>query len=136
MTDPQPPRQELLGGAGSLASVTSSEHGAALVLAISGEVDISNIDAIAEVIHRLPNTAGGLLIDLTEVSYLDSSAGSLLHHRAARLRGRAQKLVVVSPPQTPPRRILELTALYVNAPIADALDSGLELLSAGSSAPP
>ena len=100
MTESQPPSRELLGGAGSLASVTSSDHGASLVLAITGEVDISNIDAIADVIHRLPNTDAGLLIDLTEVSYLDSSAVSLLHDLAMRLRSRAQRLIVVSPPET------------------------------------
>lgn len=136
MTEPQTPHQELLGGAGSLASVTAREHGAALVLAIAGELDISNIDAIAEVIHGLPNTDAGLLVDLTEVSYLDSSAVSLLHDLAMRLRSRAQRLIVVSPPATAPRRILELTALYVNAPVADDLGRGLELLSAGGSAPP
>jgi anti-anti-sigma factor len=134
MTEPQLPRRELLGGAGSheLASVTAIEHGTSLVLAISGEVDISNIDSIAEIIYALPNTDLGLLIDLSQVSYLDSSAVSLLHDLAMRLRNRAQRLVVVSPPETPPRRILELTALYVNAPVADELDSGIELLRAQS----
>lgn len=136
MSESQPPPRELLGGTGSLASVTSSDHGAGLVLAISGELDISNIDTIAEVIHALPNPEGGLLIDLSEVSYLDSSAVSLLHDLAMRLRSRAQRLIVVSPPATPPRRILELTALYLNAPVADELDSGLAMLSPGSSAPP
>lgn len=47
---------------------------------------------------------------------------------AMRLRGRAQRLIVVSPPDTPPRRVLEMTALYVNAPVADARESGLKLL--------
>ncbi|MGH2836058.1 MAG: STAS domain-containing protein [Solirubrobacteraceae bacterium] len=129
MTESRPPRK-LLGDAGSseLASVTAAEHGASLLLAISGEVDISNVDRIAEVIYALPNTEDGLLIDLTRVSYLDSSAVSLLHDLAMRLRNRAQQLIVVSPPETPPRRILDLTALYVNAPVADELDSGLRLL--------
>ena len=130
MTESDPPRRELLGGAGSseLASVTASEHGGTLVLAISGEVDISNIDAIAGVIYALPNTDAGLLIDLTAVRYLDSSAVSLLHDIAMRLRNRAQRLIVVSPPGTAPRRILELTALYMNAPVADELDDGMQLL--------
>ena len=138
MTDQQPASRELLGGTGSdeLASVTSTELGASLLLAISGEVDISNIDRIAEVIYALPNTDAGLLIDLTEVSYLDSSAVSLLHDLAMRLRSRAQRLIVVSPPQTPPRRILDLTALFVNAPIADELNAGISLLDPGGSAPP
>lgn len=138
MTEQPPPRKELLGGAGSgeLASLTAAEHGASLVLVISGEVDISNIDSIAEAIYALPNTEEGLLIDLSDVSYLDSSAVSLLHDLAMRLRSRAQRMIVVSPPETPPRRILDLTALYVNAPIADAFDSGIKLLRAGNSAPP
>jgi anti-anti-sigma factor len=131
-------RKDLLGGAGAgeLASVTATEHGGSLVLAISGEVDISNVESVAEVIHALPNIDEGLLIDLSEVSYLDSSAVSMLHDLAMRLRSRAQRMVVVSPPQTPPRRILDLTALYVNAPVADALESGIRLLGPGSSAPP
>jgi anti-anti-sigma factor len=138
MTDQRPASKALLGGAGSgeLASVTASEHGASLVLSISGEVDISNIERIAEVIYALPNTDAGLLIDLSEVSYLDSSAVSLLHDLAMRLRKRAQQLIVVSPPQSPPRRVLELTALYLNAPVADELGSGIGLLSSGGSAPP
>jgi anti-anti-sigma factor len=135
MTEQPPPRKELLGGTGSdeLASLIATEHGASLVLAISGEVDISNIDRIAEAIYALPNTEEGLLIDLSDVSYLDSSAVSLLHDLAMRLRSRAQRMIVVSPPETPPRRILDLTALYVNAPIADAFDSGIKLL--GNNAP-
>jgi anti-anti-sigma factor len=135
MTEQPPPRKDLLGGAGSgeLASLTAAEHGAGLVLIISGEVDISNIDSIADAIYALPNTEEGLLIDLSDVSYLDSSAVSLLHDLAMRLRSRAQRMVVVSPPETPPRRILDLTALYVNAPIADAFESGIKLL--GDNAP-
>lgn len=129
----------LPGGArgGELASVTATEHGAALVLTISGEVDISNIDRIAEVIYGLPNTEEGLLIDLSGATYLDSCAVSLLHDVAMRLRSRTQRMVVVSPPATPPRRILDLTALYVNAPVADALESGIKLLGSapGGNAP-
>ena len=136
--EPQSPR-DLLGGTGTgeLASVTATEHGASLVLTIRGEVDISNIDSIAEAIYALPNTGEGLLIDLSEVSYLDSSAVSLLHDLAMRLRNRAQRLIVVSPPQTSPRRILDLTALYVNAPVADALETGIKLLglAPGGNAP-
>ena len=97
-------------------------------MSIAGEVDISNIDDIANVIYAQPNSETDWSIDLSQVSYLDSSAVSLLHDLAMRLRGRAQRLIVVSPPGTPPRRILELTALYVNAPIADALAEAIKML--------
>ena len=140
MTEQQQPGRELLGpdGASELASVTASSHGAALVVTIGGELDISNIDRIAEAIHALPNTEDGLLIDLSDVTYLDSTAISLLHNLAMRLRNRSQRLIVVSPPQAPPRRVLELTALHLNAPVVDALADGLELLTpeAGGSGRP
>jgi anti-anti-sigma factor len=130
MTEQESRRRQLLGPEGSneLASVTAFENGRGLIVAISGEVDISNVDSVADVIHALPNVQDGLLIDLSDVRYLDSSAVSLLHDLAMRLRNRAQRLIVVSPPQTPPRRVLDLTALYTNAPVADALESGLRML--------
>ena len=130
MTEQESRRRELLGGEGSdeLASVTAIEQGPGLVVAISGEVDISNVDSVAAVIHALPNVQDGLLIDLSGVRYLDSSAVSLLHDLAMRLRNRTQRLIVVSPPGTPPRRVLDLTALYLNAPVADALESGIRML--------
>lgn len=131
MTEPEPSRRELLGqaGLGDLARVTAADHDGALVVAIAGEVDISNIDDIADVIYAQPNNEEGLVIDLTEVTYLDSSAVSLLHDLAMRLRSRAQRLIVVSPQGTPPRRILELTALYTNAPVTDALPDALRMLA-------
>lgn len=137
MTEQEPPRKELLlGGAGSheLASVTATEHGAVLVMTITGEVDIANVDQIAEVIYAQPNTEDGLVIDLSEVRYLDSSAVSLLHDLAMRLRNRAQRLIVVSPSGTPPRRVLELTAMDRNAPVVDELEAALRQL--GDTAPP
>src|SRR5579875_3521561 len=137
MTEPEePPRKELLGQAGpELASVRATEHSSGgVIVTISGELDISNIENIAEVIYAQPNSEEGLVIDLSEVSYLDSSAVSLLHDLAMRLRSRAQRLIVVSPPTTPPRRILDLTALYVNAPIANTLADALKQL--GDSALP
>jgi anti-anti-sigma factor len=135
MTERESRRRQLLGPEGSneLASVTAIEQGSGLVVAISGEVDISNVESVAGVIHALPNVQDGLLIDLSAVRYLDSSAVSLLHDLAMRLRSRSQRLIVVSPPETPPRRVLDLTALYLNAPVADALESGIRML--GSSEP-
>ncbi len=41
---------------------------------------------------------------------------------------RAQRLVVVSPADSPPRRVLELTSLSTNAPLVEELESALSLL--------
>jgi len=124
------PRQGLLGGGSSyeLAEVSAAEHDGTMVVTVSGEVDISNVDRVAEVIFVQPNTGDGLIVDLSQVRYLDSTAISLLHDLALRLRQRAQRLVVVSPADSPPRRVLELTALSTNAPLVEDLESALSLV--------
>jgi anti-anti-sigma factor len=130
MMDAEPQGEELLGSVGSheLARVSVSERDGAVVVAVAGEVDISNVERVSEVIFAQPNTGEGLIVDLSDVRYLDSTAVSLLHDLGARLRNRAQRLIVVSPIDTPPRRILELTALYVNAPLAEDLDLAVKQL--------
>ena len=131
-----PPTRRVLGGSGSreLASVSVGEQDGVVVVTIGGEVDISNIDRVSHAIFDQPNTGDGLVVDLAQVRYLDSTAVSMLHDLAARLRHRAQQLIVVSPTGSPPRRVLDLTALYVNAPISEDLGSAVSLLR--GSAPP
>ncbi|KUN35493.1 STAS domain-containing protein [Streptomyces longwoodensis] len=51
-------------------------------LAVSGEIDMSNIDALAD---ALSTTAGPLVLDLTDVEYLDSAGLSVLFAHADRL---------------------------------------------------
>ncbi|MEU0005344.1 STAS domain-containing protein [Streptomyces sp. NPDC006314] len=51
-------------------------------LAVAGEIDMSNADALA---HALETTAGPLVVDLTAVEYLDSAGLSVLFAHADRL---------------------------------------------------
>jgi anti-anti-sigma factor len=115
-----------------LALARASEREGTIVVTITGEIDLSNIDGIREIIDVQPNTGDGLVVDLAGVEYLDSTALSLLHDLALRLRQRAQQLVVVSPSDSPPRRVLDLTALYLNAPLVDDLETALKLVGGGA----
>ncbi|MDE3133454.1 MAG: STAS domain-containing protein [Acidobacteriota bacterium] len=127
MTGQDPPPAEVTGSE-ELASVEISWQDGVLIVAIAGELDISNIDRIAATIHAQPNSEEGLVIDVAAVSYLDSSAISLLHDLAMRLRSRAQRLIVAATPGSAPRRMLELTALDANAPVVDSRELALKLL--------
>lgn len=51
-------------------------------LAVSGEIDMSNIDSLAD---ALSTTPGPLVLDLTDVEYLDSAGLSVLFAHADRL---------------------------------------------------
>jgi anti-anti-sigma factor len=92
-----------------------------MVATIRGEIDMSSVDQVAIDLTDLSNLAIGLVIDLTPVDYLDSSGISLLHDLAARLRRRTQMLIIVCPPGSVPRRMLELTALDSQTVVLDEL---------------
>jgi anti-anti-sigma factor len=108
-------------GTGDLARVDSQDHDGVLVAAITGEVDISNVDDVTRQLTALPNLAAGLVIDLRGVSYMDSTGIAMLHNLVVRLRERSQQLIVVCPPASPPRRMLDLTGLVTRTTIVDDL---------------
>jgi anti-anti-sigma factor len=114
---------------GDLAHVEIAARDGVTVATVTGEIDISNVGAIAEALTRLPNLALGLVVDLTAVVYLDSTGVSLLHDLALRLRRRSQRLLVVCPRNCPPRRTLELTGLPSHSELIDELDAALAQLA-------
>jgi anti-anti-sigma factor len=111
-----------------LAHVDMQDHDGVPVAVISGEVDISNIDDITRQLTALPNFAPGLVVDLRLVAYMDSTGISLLHDLAGRLRERSQQLIVVCPPGSPPRRVLELTGLITRTTVVDDLAPAVQAM--------
>jgi anti-anti-sigma factor len=115
-------------GALGLATVSIVEAGDVSVATLQGEIDISNVDTLAQSFDKLPNQSLGLVVDLTEVSYLDSSAISLLHDLATRLGQRAQGLVVVSRESSAPYRVLTLTEFTSRAPVVADVQEAIRLV--------
>src|SRR5947209_14934843 len=83
-----------------------------VVAALSGEVDLANAGDIgAEISAQVPNAALGLVVDLTDVAYLDSSGIRVLFELAERLQSRQQAMRLVAPGAAPIRRVLGVVAL-------------------------
>lgn len=108
-----------------LATVDIREHDGLTVVSLSGEIDLSNAHGIARNLFELPNRAPGMVVDMSEVSYMDSTGISLLYDLSLRLRQRSQLLVVVCPPVSVPRRALELTGLHSQIPVLDQLGTAI-----------
>ncbi len=114
--------------ASDLARVDIQDHDGVHVAAITGEIDISNVDDVTRRLIALPNFAPGLVVDLRLVTYMDSTGISMLHDLAGRMRERSQKLIVVCPPGSPPRRVLELTGLIARTTVVDDLAPAVQTL--------
>lgn len=91
------------------------------VARLVGEIDFANASRVCDALTRMPNTLHGLIVDLTDVTHLDSAGVGMLHELDFRLRVRAQWLVVVSPSGRPPRRVLELTGVPERIRVAETV---------------
>jgi anti-anti-sigma factor len=71
------------------------------VARLAGEVDASNASGFtSELKDSLPNTAFGLVLDLSGTTYIDSSGIHMIFDLADALRRRQQALALVVPPDT------------------------------------
>jgi anti-anti-sigma factor len=97
-----------------------------IVARLSGEVDLSNASEVGDQLSTgVPNTALGLVLDLTATTYLDSSGVHLVFDLAERLRTRQQQLRVVVPAGAPIRRVLRIVELDESVPVMAGVDEAI-----------
>ena len=109
-----------------LATLRVRERGSIVMAVVEGEIDLSNAPGLlGELTAAVPNSAGGLLLDLTGLDFLDSSGVHMLYDVADRLATRQQRFAVVLENGAPPRRAIELSgvepAAWLHADQASAL---------------
>ena len=104
-----------------------------VVARLSGEIDISNSVEIGDQLGAgVPNSALGLVVDLTATSYLDSSGVHLLFDLGERLSRRQQQLRVVVPEGAPIRRVLRIVELDDSVPVLASVDAAVEQIRAAA----
>lgn len=92
-----------------LADLTIVRDGDVLLASLSGEIDLSNASDIERTImDAVPNTAFGMLLDLSGVTYIDSAGVRLLLALADRFRWRGQELGLAVPEDSRIRRVLTM----------------------------
>src|ERR671936_1788851 len=100
-----------------LAQLETRQEAGAVVASIAGEVDISNAADLGSALEgSVPQRALGLVLDLTEATYIDSAGIHLLFRLGGRLTRRRQQLRVVVPDGAPIRKIVNLAGLGWTVP--------------------
>jgi anti-anti-sigma factor len=108
------------------AQIVLERRGGHVVAHLSGEVDMSNADYIRDqLLASTPNDALALVLDITSTRYLDSAAIEVLFDLSRRLARRRQELRLVMPPESPLRRVIELTEVHTAAPVYESLEAAL-----------
>ena len=101
-----------------LAELEFEEHDQVPVARVIGEIDTSNAGDIAVELWAAVSNAGfGLVVDLSQTTYLDSAGVNLFFDLSERLENRQQRLRLVVPRGSRIRRVLEIVNLGSVAPI-------------------
>jgi anti-anti-sigma factor len=109
----------------ALAEFEVAEREGVRIVAVAGELDISNVNALEDATFDLPNDALGMVLDLSAATYIDSATLGLLFKLNRGLERRGQSLRVVCPPGSSARRVLELTGFGRDSPPEQDRDAAI-----------
>jgi anti-anti-sigma factor len=101
--------QRPAGDEGPKAVFEVREEAGVRTVRVRGEIDASNVAELRGATTKLSNAALGVVIDLDQADYIDSSTVRILYELRTRLARRGQILEVVSGRGSHVRRVLELT---------------------------
>jgi anti-anti-sigma factor len=110
------------------------DHGDSVsVVTLTGEVDIVQASQLREhLLGAVRNEDLGLVVDLTEASYIDSVGVSLLFELAEKLSERQLRLAVVLPDGGLVARVLGIVNLGSVAGLHSSVDDALAAIRGGA----
>ena len=115
-----------------LADARFEVHSGQPVATVAGEVDASNAERLGDRIYdAVTNQALGLVIDLTDVTYIDSAGVRLLFDLAARLERRQLTLHLVSADGSHVDEVLTIVAIREVADTHRSVDDAVAAITDG-----
>jgi anti-sigma B factor antagonist len=115
-------------GASSAIEIEQLERDGVSVVAVAGEVDISNVAGLREAAFDVENEALGIVLDLSAASFIDSATLSLIFELNHDLKRRRQGFRVVCAPGSSAERVLELAALDPEARSEHDRDAAIDAI--------
>jgi anti-sigma B factor antagonist len=98
---------------------------AAFVLEVEGEVDMLTAPAVLKAVEEVPEDTPWIVIDLTKVSFLDSSGLNTLVQARRALDARQATMRLVVPADGAIRRVFEITHLTEALTVVDTREAAL-----------
>jgi anti-sigma B factor antagonist len=101
-------------------SLSRSTRGTAEVVSLAGELDMAHAPSVAETLDALADDERPVIVDLTELSFIDSSG----IHAILRPRPQQGTVLLVCPPGNI-QRVLSVTKIDRVLPVYETLDQAL-----------
>ena len=121
-----------------LTQVQIEQRDNVVVARLTGELDISAAERTGKrIAEAVPSSARGLVVDMSELEFMDSSGVSMLFSLARQVGSHRQQLRVVAPPGRPVSRVLQIVEFERAAPVDADVDSAVaEITTPQASQPP
>ena len=114
-------------------AVTIVEQDGHVVAALAGDIDVSEVDRVtSEVLGAVQNHVQAVVVDLTRVTYLDSTGIQMLFDLVRRFHSARQGVGVVVPEQSPLSTLLKITHVHEACPVAPTVEACLSALENNS----
>ncbi len=113
-----------------LSDVDLVAHDGIRVAHVRGEIDMSNADAMLATLVGAIDGVNALVVDLSELGYLDSAGVRLLFTLARRADERGGRLRAVVPQRARIRRVLELADVEQLLALDETAEKAIEQLHA------
>jgi len=106
-----------------LFSLTRSTRDRSEVVTLAGELDMAHAPTVSETLDALADTARPVIVDLSELTFIDSSG----IHAILRPRPQEGTIALVCPPGNI-QRVLSVTKIDRVLPVYETLDAALDAL--------
>ncbi len=112
-------------------TITQWDEPPSIVAHIAGDVDLAVADGLrADLEQAFARHDGGVVLDLSGTTYLDSTGVRLLFDVASSLQRSGRQLALLATNEAIVRRVLVLSKLDEQVPVENDLDAALAAVSA------
>ena len=95
------------------ADVHVSHADGVAVVSLGGEIDLLSAADVTRAVEAAIDGTGGVIVDLSDVAFMDSQGVALLDRLGGRLDREGRGLAIVAPTTSIPRRVLEIVDLGI-----------------------
>ena len=111
----------------NVVSITETEG--QVVAALNGDIDVSEVDRVSsQILGAVNNDVRAIVVDLSKVSYLDSTGIQMLFDLIRRFHSARQAVGVVVPESSPLSTLLKITHVHEACPVAPTVESCFEAI--------
>jgi anti-anti-sigma factor len=97
-----------------------------VIARLEGDIDLANTPTLsATILEAVTNDAVGLVVDLSDVRYIDSVGIRMLFTFVRSLNDSRQGMAIAVPPESPVRKLLKITHLDEAVVFRDSADGAV-----------